>query len=254
MKRGWYIAAAALTFAGCIITRAPAASIYGWITAKRPSAEVTLYGLEGTLGDGRAAGIFVNGHPALNDLHWSLQTWRLLLAQAAFKIDGGGELMTLDGLLAFSPLGGTRLSSLHARSGVRTLLTAAGQPFLPIDGIAKTDLANLKLHGKQLVQATGRIQVQNLAWTLARDPVLLGDFQADIRTDNDVIVARLTSVGQGAVEANGEARLKPDQSYELNLQLHVRAQANPMVQNLIGALGQPDSQGWIHLRQQGRLQ
>lgn len=254
MKRRWYILAALTAFLGSLIFKAPAATFYGWLIARQLPATCVVYGLQGSISEGRAAGIYLDGHPALGDFHWTLQAWRLLLAQAAFKIDGGGEQTSLDGALALLPTGGINLSDFHARTGVKALLTAIGQPYLPMDGRTVLDISSVKIRNHQFRQAEGRIQVQGLAWTLAASPVTLGDFNAAVSTDHDNILLKIESAGPGPLEVSGEGKLGPDQSYEVHLQLRSRPDANPMVRNLISSIGTPDSQGWSHLRQQGRLQ
>ncbi|TXH03529.1 MAG: type II secretion system protein N [Nevskiaceae bacterium] len=253
MKRRWYVVAASMTFLLGLVWQAPAATLYAWFSAKQANAGAALYGVQGSVGDGRASSLRVNAQPLLDDLHWHWTLWRLLLAQAAFRLDGGGEQASLEGRIAVLPTGGVNLDGLHARLPLKTLLVGAGQPYLPLDGRAALTLDTLKIRSHQLRAAEGTVQLQGLAWTLAASPVNLGDFKADITTDHDDIVAKIESVGPGPVEANGELKLTPDQNYNFHLQWRPRADASAMVRNLVGSTGTPDSQGWFHLRQQGRL-
>lgn len=254
MKTRWYAVVAVFAFIVGLLIAAPAATIYGWLSAKRPPTSIAFYGLEGNLAEGRVAGIFVDGHAVLNDLHWTFEPIRLLLAQVAFHIDGGGKQASLQGQVALSPFSKVTLNKFVISAGVKALLTAVGQPFLPVDGQATMTFNSLKLRGLLPRAADGEIKIQHLAWTLAANPVALGDFTATVTTDRDVVSAKIDALPGGPVEANGEATLGSDQKYVFNLQLRARANADPMVRNLINSVGPPDSQGWSHLRQQGQLQ
>ena len=255
MKRRWYLLAALTTFIGALIIKAPVASLYGWVSARQaPAAAFTLYGLQGSIAEGRVAGIYSNGRPALSDLRWSLQAWRLLLGQAAFRISSDSDQATLAGSVAILPTGGTNLSDLNGRTSIKTLLAAIGQPYLPVDGRAVLNITTAKFRSHQLRAAEGHVQLQGLAWTLAASPVLLGDFDADTTSDDDNVRLKISSTSASPLEASGEANLKPDQSYDFHLQLRPRPDASPLVRNLVSSMGPPDSQGWSHLRQQGRLQ
>src|SRR3546814_19594266 len=97
----------------------------------------------------------------------------------------------------------------------------------------------------------GSLRIQGLAWTLAHDPVVLGDYQADIKPDGNDLLALVHTIG-GSLDVNGDARAKPDHSYELHLQLRPKPNAAPLVVNLLRPLGNPDPQGSYPLRPDGK--
>ncbi|NKF23144.1 type II secretion system protein N [Solimonas marina] len=248
--RKYYLIAAALTFVAGLILLAPAATLYGWI-APRLGGQVALAGVTGTVHEGDAAAVMVGGSPLLQDLHWHLSIGELLLGRLGVDLDSRGAV-TLSGHVSRG-FGALRASNLLVSSGLKPLLAVAGQAYAPIDGQASLDLKHLKLLGNWPSDADGTLRVQNLAWTLARDPLVLGDYQADIQRDGNDIVALVHTLG-GPLDVNGDARAKSDHSYELHLQLRAKPDAPPLIVNLLHSLGQPDPQGYYHLRQQGKLQ
>jgi general secretion pathway protein N len=253
MRRRWYVIAAIAAFVISLVVLAPAATLYSWFKPKQTPAAAEFLGLQGSVSEGRMAGLSINGHPALNDLHWTLKPLRLLLAQAAFQVQAGGDA-ALDGQVALTPWGGVNLDNLRTGMGVKGLLTIVGQPYLPVDGQTSLDLKGLRLRGHQLKSAEGEIRIHSLAWTLAKDPLILGDFNAHVSTDGGNVLVKIEPVS-GDLEMNGDAKLTvADQSYEAHLQLRAKAGANPMLNNLLSSIGQPDPQGWYHLRQHGKLQ
>ncbi|NGY06305.1 type II secretion system protein N [Solimonas terrae] len=247
--RTLYVLAGTLTFVFSLLLLAPAATVYGWIKP-RLGDTVTLAGVDGNLRDGSAAAVMVGGRPLVEKLHWKLGLGELLLARLGVDFESSGATL-MAGHLS-KGFGVVRARDLRIASNLKALLGAFGQPFAPLDGQASLELSRLKMLGNWPTDAEGSLRIQGLAWTLARDPVVLGDYQADIKPDGNDIIALVHTLG-GSLDVNGDARAKPDRSYELHLQLRPRGDAPPLVMNLLRSLGSPDPQGYYHLRREGKL-
>lgn len=249
--RKYYVIAAVVTFVVGLILLAPAAVLYGWIKPKLAQTTVELAGVEGSLREGSVAAVLVGGRPLVDKLHWHLSLAELLIGRIGLDLDSSGATV-LDGHISkgFASL---RAHDLRIATGLKPLLAASGQAFAPLDGQASLELTRLKLRGNWPSDAEGSLHIQNLAWTLARDPVALGDYQADFKPDGNDIVALVHTLA-GALDVNGDARVKPDHSYELHLQLRPKPGAPPLIVNMLSSLGQPDPQGYYHLRREGKLQ
>ncbi len=250
MKLRHLLIAAALVFVCGLVLHTPAAVIYGW-THSDPATPLRLYGVEGTLVSGRAAQVAHSSQPLLAGLRWTLKPWSLLLGRASYQLTADGPPLLLDGIVA-SGLGGTRIGDLKASGDLRAVAAAAGQPFVPVSGQVGVDLQRLRLRDRWPSEAEGQLRVIGLKWALAREPVALGDYAADVRTDNGELVALISTLA-GVVDVNGDARLKPDRSYELTLQLRPRPEAPAMVTNLLRSIGAPDAQGYYRLRRNGSM-
>lgn len=247
--RTLYVLAGTLTFIFSLVLLAPAATVYGWLQPKLGDA-VTLAGVDGSLREGSAATVLVGGRPLIEKLHWKLSLGELLLMRIGLDLDSSGP--TLMAGHVSKGFGVVRGHDLRITSGLKSLMGAFGQPFAPVDGQASLELTRLKLLGNWPSDTEGSLRVQGLAWTLARDPIVLGDFQADIKPDGNDIVALVHTLS-GALDVNGDARAKADHSYELHLQLRPKGDAPPLVLNLLRSLGNPDPQGYYHLRRDGKL-
>lgn len=247
--RTLYVVAGTLTFLVSLALFAPAATVYGWLRPKLGDA-VTLTGVEGSLRDGSAAAVMVPGQALTQGLHWRLDLAELLLARIGLDLEtNGNTLMTGHVSKGFGVIHG---HDLRIGSSLKALMTAFGQPFAPVDGQASLELTRLKVSGNWPADAEGSLRIQDLAWTLSRDPVVLGDYQADIKPDGSDIVALVHTLS-GSLDVNGDARAKADHSYELHLQLRPKPDAPPLVINLLRSLGEPDPQGYYHLRRDGKL-
>lgn len=243
--------AAAVTFIVGLLAQAPAAIVYGWTLGRQADAPLRLYGVEGALLSGTAVQAARGTQTVLSDLHWVLRPWTLLLGRATYRLTTSSAPILLDGEAGVG-LGGTRISNLKASGELRALAAVAGQSFVPMIGQVGLDLQQLRLRDGWPSQAEGQLRVIGLGWALAREPVALGDYQAEVRTEDQDLVA-LVSTLNGVLDVNGDVRLKPDRSYELSLQLRPRPQAPPMVVNLLRSLGTPDPQGFYRLRRNGQV-
>lgn len=238
-------------FAVSAVLQLPAERLHAWVTAGI-GKPVALQGLSGTLSAGRATQIDVQGQPVLQDLAWQLQALRLLMGRASFHLTGGRDGARMDGTAYIVPSGTLTLSDFRLDAPVRSVLAAAGQPFLPFEGQAALDLTSLKLRQGWPSRAEGLLELRGLSWKLGREPVLLGDYETKFENETGGVKATVRSLG-GPLEVGGEGRVGDDRSYELNLQLRPRPDAPPMVGNLARNLGEPDAQGWYHLRRRGNL-
>lgn len=232
------------------VLHAPAVQLQRLAAAPLASSGVTLSGLEGTLSAGRAARVDLRGNPLLHDLGWTLRRAQLLLGRASFWLEGGRDGSRLDGIAFVVPSGALQLRDFTFAAPLTAVLAAAGYPFVPVEGQALLELERLVLRERWPEQARGHVTLRGLSWKLGREPVRLGDYEA--RAEDETAGIKLSvSTLAGALEVRGAGRVGHDREYELHLQMRPRPDAPPMVPNLLRNLGQPDAQGWYHLRQRG---
>ncbi|MHA7835682.1 MAG: type II secretion system protein N, partial [Algiphilus sp.] len=100
----------------------------------------------------------------------------------------------------------------------------------------------------------GSVKAIGLAWTIGQSALQLGDFRADVRTEDDgSLLADIASSEDNPIEAKGEATLRPDGVYETHVRVRARDSAPEQTRNLLRLIGRPDNQGYYHLRQRGNL-
>ncbi|MBI2383439.1 MAG: type II secretion system protein N [Gammaproteobacteria bacterium] len=250
-RRHWAILALAV-FLGTAIAHAPVAYLHAWLRPAQPQSQVQPYGLHGTLAHGRIAALTVKGRAVAQNLEWELLPSHLALLRLGVRLKGEGEGTLVEGVLSWSLGGGLRVQDMQAVTAIGNLMAAAGVAYVPIEARARLQVRSLKLDGGRPVAAAGTLDVAGLAWTLARDPVALGDFRAEVETKGSDIVAQLSSPS-GPLELSGDAKLAADGNYELHMQFKARPSAEAQVQELIRAVGQPDTRGYYHIRRSGKL-
>ncbi len=249
LSRKTLLLVAGVVFIFTLISRIPAALLYS--AFKPANSTLIVHGLQGPWSEGTLSGISLNGRPVAQALRWQLQPLQLLLGRLGVQLSGGGQIATIDGGIA-GGLGGLRLSTFRFAGGIKSIAAAAGYSFVPVDGRAGGDFEKLIVKKGLLNYAEGSLDLKSLAWTLARDPLLLGDFRADITTAPDAITAVITSPA-GPLEASGFAKLLPDQSYDVDILVKPKPGSSEMLLNYLKTLGAPDPQGFYHLRKRGSL-
>lgn len=241
--------AAGTVFVLTLIANIPAALLY---SAFKPKvSQLQVYGLQGPWAAGQLSGITASNRLVAQDLRWRIQPWWLLLGRASLWLEGGGELATLQGQASVSPLA-LRLSDFRLAGEVKRLAALANFSYLPVSGQAGAQIDQLILKKGRIDTLSGHIDLRNLAWTLAREPLPLGDFQIELLTTPEALIARISSPS-GPLEAEGEARLFPDQRYESDIRLRPKPGASETLRNYLRSLGPADPDGYQHLRQKGQL-
>lgn len=250
MKRRYLVLLALLSFVITLVLHAPANLLYAWTLGARPGA-VALHGVQGTLSQGRFDALSVNNRPVLADARWALHPAWLALLRFSADIETGGATVARV-RISKGLLGTLRLSHISAAGSVKALAGVLGQPALPVEGQARIEAPLLRLDGGLPVEAEGEVQVENLVWTLSRDPLPLGSFSARLGTDDKGVAVSLAG-GPGPLELDGTATLAPDRAYDLQLKLRPRPEATAQLLTLVRSLGQPDAQGWYHVRRSGQF-
>ena len=252
MTRARWMALAATAFVLGLIAQAPAASLLGWFLPKDPPPPVELRGIEGSIAHGRAAGVLLNGQVLAQDLRWSLAPLNLLLGELAADVDAKAEGLIAEGRVARRLGGRLRLADFTASGSLPGFLKLARQNFLPVDGAARLNARELVIVDGWPTRAETTLDIQGLAWTLAREPLLLGDYRAVVTTVESGLRADLSSVS-GPLELSGEAQLAPDRSYTATLQLKPKPEANSVLRNLLAGSSSPDPQGVYRIKKSGKL-
>ncbi len=233
-----------------LICSAPAAKVLP--RALGPGSGIQAYEISGPLLGGHI-GYLDTGRLQLENIKWRIRPWMLLRARFSADVEaaspGGAKLA---GRVNKGLGSTTLLTDLRLSTSVDALKPLLRLPFVPITGQISAEFESLRLQGRVPVAAKGQLRLGNAQWALSRPPADLGDFAADIQTQDQVIIS--TFQDQAAkLAVNGELRLEPDGAYALNAKLKARADTPAAVNNNLKTLGRTDREGWYSLKYSGQL-
>lgn len=252
IRKRWLILAALVAALVTAVLQAPVPYLYGWFAPQAMPVAVT--GMDGTIRHGTIRAIAHDNRVVARDLQWQWRPHRLLGLGLGWQLRFAGPV-TGEAITDVSAGGRLSVSGLRAIGELDAIMAAAGFAGLPLSGRAAARIEALALNRQGIpTQLSGHAELLQLSWDVGRTPLVIGDFRADLETDDQGhLVARISSPEDSPVEATGEARLQPDGVYQADIRVRARSGASEQVRSILGIIGQPDRQGYYRLRQRGRL-
>lgn len=212
---------------------------------------VRFYGLHGSIWRGSADVVQI-GLMRLEGLHWALSPAALLTA--ALSADLTAQLAGNE-QSAEVTFRSRRIKAENIDAGMPLSLIGPmlGWRWLPLAGQMELRMPLLRLYNNKLQAAEGQVTLRGAQWTLLQPAPSLGDISATVSTDdNDQINAEIENSG-GSFTISGRASLAAGGEYLLDVRLQPRPGADPSVQKLLEAFGQPQPDGSRQLKLQGKL-
>lgn len=251
MKTGFLIGLGALSFLLAAFLLMPAARLHTHLVAASPAA--MLHGLEGSLLNGRASGgVVVNGRMLLRELSWQFSPWQLPLLRAVLALDGRGADAEVKAVVRASVSGNVSARAVDARFGLGTLAALAGQSYVPLEGETRVRLDRLAWPKDSAPRAEGRVELRNLRWTLAQQPLMLGEYEATLNGDDTTLTVNLATLS-GPLELEGTITVDANRTYQMDVRLRPKAEADPSLVSLVRSIGPADGQAWHRLKRSGKL-
>jgi len=221
---------------------------WAWRLVGEKPAPLQIGQIRGSVWHGRAEGVSYAG------IELGTLRWRLSPAQLWGRTD---LHLLLKGDLAHGKADITRRGDtltgrdVHLEVTVDTLPVTLGTPPMHPRGTLVIDIARVELHDGWPRALMGHIVWQDAALADRFDTVPLGDLRADLsERDGSVLEAKLSDDGgplalSGTVEAS-------TLGWRVNAVLRARKDT-PLMHRVIAQLGQPSSDGSLHLDMHGGL-
>jgi general secretion pathway protein N len=221
------------------------------------SVPVQAYELEGTVFSGKA-GFIQSGSLNAKDFVWHLRPAHLLALKLVADIsvseqsrDTSEDNAWVSARVSQPMLGGTtKVFNLAGTVPLERLQQPLNIPFLPVTGQLHLALSELHIQGQLPVFAEGSIQLLQSQWQLGKAQPL-GDYQAQISTQDKQIIVRAEDTQSGRVDIEATASIGQDRNYQLDARIKPKADTPVAVVNNMKALGRTDSNGWYSLQHQG---
>ena len=241
--------AASLTLFLGLVVNLPAAQLQGWLSSE--GDPVVLYRVSGTFREGSASALDW-GPMRLNNPEWRLNPWALLRGCISHDITANGDLGPLELTIERGLTGRLTISNARGNLPLDALIKAARIPAPPMQGALQMDIQELQMAGNQLRHIEGSLVARGLTWSLLRPPLLLGNYEILLSSDDDGMRADIADKS-AELEVKGQATLADDGAYQLDLRLRPAETADNRIDNLLRPLGAPEGGGWYRIRQNGSI-
>jgi len=252
--RSWLKPALALIvlFAAFLLVTAPARILPPLIHKLSPA--VQLHHASGTLWQGEVASAVValeGGALNLGKLSWRIKPLSLLWLKPAIHIstDAGSHYFNAD--LAVSLL--SQQLELENITGAFPL--ALLEPWLPplARGQIELDIDRIAFDDKRLLDASGKLYVQQLDWIALSRPMPLGSYIAELSVVDDGLQVALSDRG-AQLGAEGLLLISPGGSYQVDVRLSPGDQLAPEIANALVYMGRKTDEGDVLVTSKGRWQ
>ncbi len=249
MKRVFaYLGVGLVMYAVFLLGTLPASLAYSW--GKAYLGDVSLFGVNGTVWDGRAASAQV-GRTRLEKVRWTLRPLMLLRGRlgAALEFDYRAQPGALSVSRAWD--GQLHFSDVALKFSARDIEPLLRLPATELGGMVDVQL-------DELVLAQGRITAAQglLAWNQAAvvKPAAadLGGFTATLETTAEGIKGVLKDQG-GAVQADGLFTLQANGAYDFIGTLASGDPRQPAIAQGLQLFGQPGADGRVKVNNKGVL-
>jgi hypothetical protein len=246
-----YLLAGLLSFLAALLFTLPADKALSWWGGDLRDI-VRLHAPQGGIASGSASAVSIDGF-ALEKTDWSLKPLSLLKARIGYELNSSIKQRPAQAHVEFSLSNSVHVHALDANVSIVELLPLMGLPLLPIDGLIHADMQYMLLREERLTEAEGIIHIRNAEWRLMRPALVLGSYQLDVRTEDSLITAVISSATGAPVDSKGSLTLDQEGHYEAEIYLRANRAADPRLGNLLKGLGKADAQGWYRIEQQGQL-
>nr|MBV6628870.1 type II secretion system protein N [Oceanococcus sp. HetDA_MAG_MS8] len=248
-----------LGFISGLVLFAPANKVFGLVQNAIPN-NVEVVSPQGRLLSGKAESLAINNQVMLQPVFWQLDPLGLLLGRGSLRFNG--ELLGLrraHGKVNASLLGTgkVRFQDLHLSCGISDCMKLTKLRFSPVNGEVLLDIDTAQLDiadpRPQLKQLQGTVRLRNMQWTLLKPALDLGEFVADLSTDDAGVLRGAIRDQDATVKAQGNVSLDPQGQYNLELSVQPTPDTPAMITNGIKTMGRPNSQGQYQLSYKGRV-
>lgn len=199
--------------------------------------------IEGSANHGSAQGVRWRDL-SIKHLSWDWQPLALLGGWLEFQLDADDPEAKLMGNVAIGWNGRLRFRDFSGHLPMAKLSELAKQPTLPLQGIVKFDLQELRLSASgQPQSAEGRVDVMNVR-TLLNRPLSLGDFVMQLKPATSEGIQGMVKDNNSPLMLEGILDVAPDGRYRFRGSAAARdASSQPFFRQALSVLGPPSGDG-----------
>lgn len=250
MKIRHFLIAAVSSYILFLLIYAPASIV---ITALNESIpQIKIEGIAGTIWNGSAKRITYANKYTLDDAHWSVCTWRLIIGEACVELDAKYMLNDIHSEIGINVAGTLKARDIKANLDAETLGKQLNLPLGELSGDVFFDIEQLEWEGDSIPSTTGVINWNNAAVTFA-EKIQLGTISIKITESDEFPLNATISNKGGHLAINGLTNINADGAYTLELRLLPDNSASTNLRKNIGLFAKKQSDGNYIIEDSGNL-
>jgi len=229
----------------------PADRLYA-VLKEKVALPASLYQINGSVWDGRAAVVMVGNH-RLESFAWQFEPLALLMGRLQIALDFNKNAGKLSVVIGRSVWGDYYLHDADAALPAADLESFFSRTRLGLSGNVTANLRELKVKGNQLSAVEGTLLWKDAGLTSSADNTTVGSFEINFETTEEGVKGILKDAG-GPLQADGIVLLKEDGTYQVTAAFTPRDATRNDIKQALRFLGNPDSSGKVSVSQSGNLQ
>ena len=250
MKRRYYIVIAIISYLFFTLSAVPASSVYSLVSDKQ--LPVKLYGIDGSIWNGSADSAVMPRKPPVEDIHWQLNPFALLLARISADFNARFNNQPIIGHIKLSAGGQLTLSDLKTSMAASEIARLASVPLGEFEGEVFLNIKTASMTEAELPVIDGALIWRNAKVTLT-EAVDLGqlNIQFSPQTNGDLL-AKLSN-DKGSIDISGELTVSQNKAYKMDIVLTPKSNTSPSITQSLGFFAQRQANGSYRIKQNGNL-
>ena len=216
MKKRHFFAAAVTAYLISVIAITPASTVINLFSDKFP--QIKIRGASGSLWNGTAKQLTIQSKATIEQLNWSLNSWRLFTGEVSFNVNASYRKQPVQAQVGIGITGRKFARHLSTELHAKNISELAALPFGEFSGTIAVNLDILSWQQGEIPRVEGQLNWKNAAVKVA-ESVNLGEVVIQLTdSGNFPVVATIINSG-GQLSLDGNAHITDEANYELELKL-----------------------------------
>lgn len=231
-----------------LIAQAPASLLADIVPA---DSGIQFGRLSGTLWQGQADSLRIGQH-AVEQLQWSLSSWRLLTGKLSADVSARYRQLPVRSRASLSLSGTLSLDQLQGRLDAAVAGELANIPVARLDGNIEFVIDHAEFSRGTVPAVSGIINWRQATISIA-ETVSLGEVKIRLQDDTDVPLQATISNQGGELQIAGRVSVSDSGDYRLKLDLTPAAASRPNIRHSLTMFARPQGNGSFQINNSGHL-
>ncbi len=249
MRYRYYIITAIIAYCTFLIATVPAAPV---LSRLEDRLAVTFANVTGTLWSGRAGTVYTRRNITLNNVQWSFQPLRLLLAKASVKVNADYNNKPFNSRLSTGLSGKLMIDNLAIKLGATDITSLISLPLGELSGEFMLHIDHAEFDPGSVPRIDGKLNWNQATITVA-ETADLGNVSIQFNgTSESPLAATITNAG-GHLALNGKLTTNDQGVYSLQLTMKPNSTASDNLINSLAMFAKKQRNGEFILNNNGNL-